>query len=220
MKIEKLVDLTRLHLRDSPEEPFYTDASIKDMLNEAQRELARDLTEIGVTTALQSSGTIDLTAGTMEYALPGTIGEVERVELLYVGTYSQLAYRTMAEIDESLWNTTADVRGTPTEYYLRGGKIGFLPCPDTTTATGTPQIKVWWQGYSTDLTAPASEPSVPEEWQHLMPYYAAATLAVEVSPRTSGALFALYHEKKRRMLHQARTLTKETYPRTRMVVPY
>lgn len=218
MRTERLIYLARVHLHDLRTPYAFDDTAITEALNEAQRELVSDLAEIGIVAGTEGTGTVSLTAGTMEYALPAgcNLGEVSRVEYKKtagspaVTTYTVLRYRNFADIPDTVAvsNTAASVRGTPTEYYLRGGKIGLLPCPDATTATGDPILTLWWTAYATDLASPATDPSVPPAFHHLMPWYAAAILERPLDPATGDFHMAQYLEKKARMLKVSADMVK------------
>ncbi len=226
MKQKERYRLTRNLLHDKNQEtPFFSDEELNDGLNEGDRESARELMEVGaINNTLEANGTIDLTAGTQEYALPTgcNLGEINRVEILADTAYSKLDFIDFSEIPdtESAVDTGTDVRGTPTKYYLRGGKMGFRPVPDTTTASNTPRVTVFYTARPTDITLGTTEPSLPEEWQHLSCYYAASYVSQGMDREQADFFMGRYLDKRRRMLMTARSQQKERYPRTRRVAKY
>jgi hypothetical protein len=122
------------------------DADIYDWINDAQDDINRKIEFLTATSQL------DPVDGTENYALPADFVYALRVTL--DGTF--LYKTTLEEMDQYLRDrdVTPVQKGTPTRYWIRGGRIFLYPIPDSASA-GTDLLDVFYVKRPTTIATTA-----------------------------------------------------------------
>lgn len=116
------------------------------------------------------TGTINLVAGTREYALPTDCEKIVMVEVYNDGTW--LRYSPLQNIGYLNAPTQQDTYSTTEpKYYLIGSSIGLDPTPTESVTNG---IKIYYTYTPTELTSDSSVPAIPARYHHLIKYWAYA----------------------------------------------
>lgn len=168
---ELLAD-ARLLARDpsSSNRPRFTDAQVKEFINEGQRDAISD------TLCIIEDTSIVLVADIRTYSLPTDFITAHRVTF----DYQVLDEVTTVNKDKKL-NQWEETQGVPNEYYIDftdRTKMAFYPYPDSDGDTGT--VRVDYYAQATDLSADADIPfnSISEftPFHKMLAYYAAARM--------------------------------------------
>ena len=118
---------------------------VLDCINTIHRGLCYELPVI------RDTVTVSLTSGTREYALDETTASIMCATYYpdASGAYEILEPVDMGDLDreDRAWRQIPD--GTPKGFYIFGGYIGFVPAPDTTTASGYPKVELEVTEFST-----------------------------------------------------------------------
>lgn len=150
---------------------YFTNTEIDAWINEAQIQVAKKI--LGVDqTLLLTSGTLNWTADTAEYALPSSTWEVVHVERLNAdGDIIDVPPLILIQ-DKHLYdkgNVQPFAMGA-LAYYLRGQNIGFVPTP---SETQTAAVRVWYQPLPATLSADGTESDLPNDTEDLIALNAA-----------------------------------------------
>lgn len=111
----------RAELMTDPSGKIWSNTQLNDFLAQAYRKIQSD-TQFGMEeneSATDSFSTVD---GTAEYDLPTNFGRMEAVNI----SSQPLTLTTLKKIKQ---RNPGTVTGSPTEYYIRGTKIGLHPTP-------------------------------------------------------------------------------------------
>lgn len=160
MEYQDLQARTYRLLRD-PDQIKYDLETVKDYLNEAEREFCARTHY-----ALTKSTSITTVAGTQEYALPtGFSGEL--------GVFHNGAPLRKVPIEKTIEETPTS--GEPSYYYVRQNYLGLYSTPATTGAT----ITVLYNAVGGSMVVATDAPIIPERWQPALALYAAYWCALE-----------------------------------------
>lgn len=219
--VESLISRARREIPDEKQPYIFSDDFLQDLANEAQDDITRDLANIGAASKLETSTTLNYTAGTRTVAVPADCLKVVRVEMLYNGEYSVIPIIRLRGIDEAantpIWNTAADVQGTPKQVFLYGGSFYLDPTPDATLASG---LKVYYIRIPATMDTATESPEILSPYHTLVKDYIVATALEQLNPGRAALTMAKYERRKSRHLHQQQTLDREDYPKTRVVRKY
>lgn len=121
----------------------------------------------------ESTGTLNLVAGTQEYVLVSNFADMDGQNIQSVAlqgaTNKKLTYWPFNQLRAA--NPDFDLQGTsvPERYYLKGGSIGFWPSPADAYVAFIDYSKV-----PTELDADADEPIIPIGYRESLVQYALA----------------------------------------------
>jgi len=159
--VQQQADNVRTRFKKDPSATIISEATVVRFLNEAQ-----DMIEASVLLPkAQSSATIDLVANTQEYSLASNIIMLNLVR--HTDNNWVLKQRPINQIMQRFSNST----GTPQEYYVWGGVIGFHPTP---SANDTAGVKYWYTKtlpklvLSGAVTGEVTTSEVPEEFHWVL----------------------------------------------------
>ena len=141
--------------------PQVSDAQALDYFRDVHREI------LSLAQIENGEETVNLTAGTREYALNATnkITQVRAAYYLKSATdITRLAPTSTDWLDanDPTWRATTD-KGQPLRFYREDEKLGLDPVPDTTTAAGYPKVLVYGTTYQALIATdpiPEAIPSV------------------------------------------------------------
>jgi len=108
---------------------FYTDAEIKQWLNDGVQDVCLQIEP------LVSSTTASVVATTAEYAVTSTAINIRQVHHGGSGAWVVLKQTTYESLFESV-SDWEDSTGTPTHWYWRQDTLGLYPTPDTNLSGG------------------------------------------------------------------------------------
>lgn len=120
---------TRIH--SDPNEKVFSDETLLKYLNEAQDILESEV----LLPAAKTSSTISLVADQQEYSLASNF--IKMVLVRYTANDWILKPITLLSAQHRFTSTS----GTPQEYYMWGGNIGFTPVP---SANETDAVQYWY----------------------------------------------------------------------------
>lgn len=121
----------RTRFKKDPNAETISDTTVLNFLNEAQ-----DIIESNVILpAMQTSDTIDLLASTQEYPLSADC--IKPVLVRYTANNWVLKEISFDSAKQRFDSST----GTPQQYYVWGGSVGFYPVP---SANETDGVKYWY----------------------------------------------------------------------------
>lgn len=187
---------------------MWTDAQLKEWVNDATRDIAR------VGEVVQALTTTAVTAGTQIYTGPTDALRIHMVRFYTdaAGSRNTLQYRDVNTMDELWGSGQVQGGGTPQVYTLWGTApaISIILYP-TPAQSGTLQIYYYRTPVplATDGSADASEVVVPGGWEDLVVDYAEYNaLRRDRDPRWQEAK-ALYDQHVEQMIVNTRRLTDE-----------
>lgn len=121
----------RTNFKKDPNARVISDATILSKLNEAQDIIESEL----ILPEMKSSSTIDLVASTQEYSLADDF--VQMVLVRHQTDERVLKENSLLNIQKRDDGAT----GTPYEFYMWAGSIGFYPIPSANASAG---VKYWY----------------------------------------------------------------------------
>jgi hypothetical protein len=184
------------------------------LLNEAHIEIIRNCHLIPDTTM-----TINLTAGTQEYALPDSCVRVW--DAAYFSNASSHTPLKPTNVD-ALYNQYGpnwqlQDAGVPWSFYERGGMVGLVPAPSVTTVTGYPNVTLYYTAY----TALDFYDTLPTTIFSMYPwvYFICAKQAVVTSPDKVAMYEGLYQKEMKQMQEAIFGRIGRDNPRLALKVP-
>jgi len=131
--VQAIYTAVQTHFSDIPEATFLS------LLNDVHQEIIENIRltpDVAVT--------VELTAGQQEYALPDTVLRIwEAAYMAQAGDYQRLKQTNVDRLDDGspTWRNYSP--STPSRVYDRGGNLGLVPAPDTTTSGGYPIVTLY-----------------------------------------------------------------------------
>jgi len=147
--VTNLYTAAQTHFPDIPQAVFLS------LLNDVHQEIIEN-----VRLTPDVAVTVNLTAGQQEYALPDTVLRIwEAAYMSEAGDYQKLEQTNVDWLDYNAPTWRNYPPSTPYRVYDRGGNIGFVPAPDTSTSGGYPIVTLYC--YQTSDTPLGIEDSLP-----------------------------------------------------------
>lgn len=162
----------RLAVRDNPSDSTfrrYSDATLLNYLNEAQRDM------VNMTSLAERTTAYILTAGVTYYTLPTDLTSIKQLYFTRSNDTIQLEQR----LQKSLYDKTPNWdrnSGTPSSYWVSGAtspsqsstdlRISYFPVP-TRLSTGT--VTIWYNAIVSDMSSDSDAPF--DNRRHLYTYH-------------------------------------------------
>lgn len=183
--ILELISKARTELVE-PTEGFYTNAELRDWLNEANRE-AQTMARIDTEPTTTSLLTV---AGTDAYSLPANFGFPIRVER-QIEDDRYLGLNPVHTI-----NARVESRGIPEAWTIHNNKLRIFPTPDSAI-----QLRLWFT-----LDAPtlgdSDTPAIPAKYHRLLYYYTMSQAARKANDPAWELYKTDYEEGLRKMVRE------------------
>lgn len=183
MTFTEMQDQVRVLLGDTSAAP-YTDTLVQDALNRIFPEVAAE------NEVLLTFDDYDVTQGIQRFTLKEAFLTVKRVEYhVSVSRHETLGYLDLDQFHDEAY-AQADTQGEPKYYKVemgatetdkdpqRPGDLWLFPVPDTTTAAGYPNLRVWYYQMPSTLSTGGHISELPIPLHLVCCYKAAALLAL------------------------------------------
>ena len=131
--VSSIFTAVQRHFPDIPQQTFL------DLLGDVHQEIIENVRITPDVTV-----TVNLTAGTQEYTLPDTVLRIWEVAYsASSGDYQKLKETNVDWLDYNVPSWRSFTSSTPSYAYDRGGNIGFVPAPSTSTSGGYPIVTLY-----------------------------------------------------------------------------
>jgi hypothetical protein len=143
---------------DDPQGSYFTDAQVSVWLNNAQREVQKQLVQAGENyyVTKMSASTV---ANQETYALPSDFHKCHKFELVLSGTGVNEQRRTLEPVTYQQLDIVSTGVGSPLVYNFRRNVVSLRPIPDNT------YTMYLHQSYRVvDMSSAADIPDVPEDY--------------------------------------------------------
>lgn len=137
---------------------YFTESQVTRYLNQAQRELQKQLVQAGqnyYTICKQAS----LVASSCEYYLPQDFLKLHRLEIVLSGTAPNEIRDPILPITLNQQDLVGGTTGTPEVYTLLGNRFKLFPIPDSTQT-----IKLTYSYRVSDMVLDSDVPDAPEQY--------------------------------------------------------
>ncbi len=131
--VTNLFTAAQTHFADIPQAVFLS------LLNDVHQEIIENI-RLTPDVAVM----VNLTAGQQEYALPDTVLRIwEAAYMSQAGDYQKLKQTNIDRLDDNNPTWRNYPPSTPYYIYDRGGNLGLVPAPDTSTNAGYPIVTLF-----------------------------------------------------------------------------
>lgn len=144
---------------DDPNGTYFTQAQIDVWINNAQREVQKQLIEAGENWYVTRASTSTV-ANSDTYSLPSDFLHLHKLEILLSGTAPNEVRQTLTFQTDVQIDTISMTTGTPGYYAIRRNAFILRPIPDT--------VKTIYMDYSylvADMVNASDTPDVPTQYQ-------------------------------------------------------
>lgn len=155
------------------EAEYWTDADIISSLDEAEKEIYSELTNIGEGHLFSTTDTIDLVTDTELYSLPTDFKRIYSVERILSQSGATLTDPIKLDSVPYRLKDRYTGRAAPFLYYILGTQIGFRPVP---SQSETASIRIRYQKRPSDLNESSDVSAIPKQWSYVLVLRAAIDL--------------------------------------------
>lgn len=151
---------------------YFTDAFMDRVINQAQRELQKELLQAG-----ESYYTICAEFSTVvnqrDYALPSDFFQLDKLELITSGSGDTASTRRLepiqrTEIDTLNYNLANTSSGEPFNYVLNKNTYSLYPVPDVSKV-----MRLWYSPRVSDMSSDSDVPDAPADYHEYIAIMAA-----------------------------------------------
>lgn len=170
---------------DDPNNGYFTVAVLNIFLNNAQREVQKQLIQAGEMYYLKIVETTTV-ANQQDYVLPSDFIKSHRLEIVLSGTGVNEDKQTIAPITLNQQSLVANLTGTPTGYVMKKNKISLFPIP-----TQALTLRLYYSSRVADMSTDNDLPDVPEDYHE----YIAILAAIDGKIKDDGIPANLQYKK-------------------------
>ncbi len=167
MTFLEMQDLTLTWL-DDPDAGYFTRATIKSWLNNAQKEVQKIIDQAFEGHFIKTSETTTV-IGQREYQLPSDFKRLHRLELV-IDDGSGFSTESVRQLGKITPNQQGQLvrYSTPEAYFFKGKQIILVPIPDAAKT-----LRMDYSYSLADLVADGDQSEIPVEHHEILPIYAA-----------------------------------------------
>jgi hypothetical protein len=148
---------------DDPNFGYYPIATVKTIINNAQREVQKMLLQSGENWYMQPSNSTTV-LGQNEYVLPSDFLVAHRLELVLSGTAPNENIVAIPNITLNQQDLLPNGTGTPEGFYIKKNRIVIYPACDTSGLT----LRLYYSALVQDMTNQTDVPDVPTQYQEMI----------------------------------------------------
>lgn len=153
---------------DDPNGGYFTDANLNVWLNNAQKQVQRELIQSGELFYAKEVQTSTV-ANTNEYTFPTDYLRHHKLEIIQSGTFpneNRIRMQQITPVEASFFGTGT---GFPSAYYLKKNSFVLVKCPDQAYT-----VAMLYSYLVADMTSDADTPDIPTQYHEYI-----ALLAIE-----------------------------------------
>ena len=147
---------------DDPNGGYFTDANLNVWINNAQKQVQRQLIQSGELYYAQEVQA-STAANTNEYTLPTDYLRLHRLEIIQSGTFpneNRIRMQQVTPVEAVAFGTGT---GFPSAYYLKKNSFVLLKCPDQVYT-----VAMLYSYLVADMTSDSDSPDVPTQYHEMV----------------------------------------------------
>lgn len=190
---------------DDVSNTYFTLPQITVWLNNAQREVQKELLQAGENWYLVEAQTNTI-ANSDAYALPSDFLQVHRIQIVTSGTAPNQVTQTVGPATPMQLSSVFEGPGTPYAYYMKKLSLVLRPIPDMAYA-----MQMLYSYIVSDMVNPTDTPDVAVQYQE----YVAVIAAIDgfLKDQRDPSPFFSKRDSYRALMKQASQDRKQDYPR-------
>ena len=138
---------------------YFTEVQVTRFLNQAQREVQKQLIQSGELYYLKCQETT-MVADQQDYVVPTDIVMTHRMEIVLSGTAPNENKQAVTPMTLNQQDLLGYSTGTPVAYVYKKNRFALFPIPDTGLT-----LRIYYSYRVVDMTLDADIPDVPEDYQ-------------------------------------------------------
>lgn len=175
---------------DDSQSGYFTDAFMLSIINKAQREVQKQLLQMGDNWYLTAQQTT-LVVNQQEYIMPTDFRKSHRLEIITAGTAPNETKVQLSPISLNQQEMVAAGAGVPAVWCIKKNRIIIFPAPSTAWT-----MRLWYSYRIAELVNDSDVPDVPSEYHEYIAILAAIDGFVKDDrPYTNLKLMAESYEK-------------------------